>query len=42
MPSTPEKVYNLMFASAFLSEWMSDNQKLLGEQGFDPYNIRLC
>lgn len=38
MPSTPEKVYNLMFASTFLREWMSDNQKLLGKYGFDAHN----
>lgn len=31
LPSTPEKVYNLMFASSFLKDWMSNNQKLMGK-----------
>ncbi|KAJ9119609.1 hypothetical protein QFC22_003318 [Naganishia vaughanmartiniae] len=32
LPSTPEKVYNLMFASSFLKDWMVNNQKLLDIQ----------
>lgn len=30
-PSTPEKVYNLMFNSGWLKEFMSEDQKLKGE-----------
>lgn len=29
-PSTPESIYNLMFPSQFIREFMSDNQKLTG------------
>lgn len=32
LPSTPEKVYNLMFASSFLKDWMANNQKLIDIQ----------
>jgi hypothetical protein len=28
MPGTPERIYNLMFASGFLKDFMRDNQKL--------------
>ena len=47
-PSTPEKVYNLMFNSGWLKEFMSDDQKLKGksrchEQANDRYRtIRLA
>ena len=30
-PSTPEKIYNLMFTSGFMKEFWADNQKLTGE-----------
>jgi hypothetical protein len=40
-PSTPEKVYNLMFNSGFLKEFMSDNQKLKGEYKLSPFCIVL-
>jgi hypothetical protein len=30
LPGTPEKIYNLMFASGFIKEFMRDNQKLTG------------
>lgn len=30
-PSTPEKIYNLMFTSGFSKDFMSGNQKLMGE-----------
>lgn len=30
IPGTPEKINNLLFASGFIKEFMSDNQKLLG------------
>lgn len=29
-PGTPEKIYNLMFTSGFIKDFMRDNQKLLG------------
>lgn len=29
-PGTPEKIYNLMFASGFIKDFMRDEQKLLG------------
>jgi hypothetical protein len=29
-PGTPEKIYNLMFASGFIKDFMRDDQKLLG------------
>ena len=29
-PSTPESIYNLMFPSQFIREFMSENQKLTG------------
>jgi hypothetical protein len=31
MPGTPERIYNLMFASGFLKDFMRDNQKLEGK-----------
>lgn len=31
VPGTPEKIYNLMFASGFMKDFMHENQKLLGE-----------
>jgi hypothetical protein len=30
-PSTPEKIYNLMFTSGFVKTFMSEDQKLMGE-----------
>lgn len=30
-PSTPEKIYNLMFTSGFMKDFWQDNQKLTGE-----------
>jgi len=30
-PSTPEKVYNLMFTSEWLKTWMTESQRLKGE-----------
>jgi hypothetical protein len=30
LPGTPEKIYNLMFASGFVKDFMRDNQKLMG------------
>jgi hypothetical protein len=30
MPGTPERIYNLMFASGFLKDFMRENQKLEG------------
>ena len=29
-PGTPEKIYNLMFSSGFMKDFMRENQKLLG------------
>ena len=34
MPGTPERIYNLMFASGFLKDFMRDNQKLEGKSCF--------
>jgi hypothetical protein len=31
VPGTPEKVYNLMFASGFIKDFMANDQKLFGE-----------
>lgn len=33
VPGTPEKIYNLLFASGFAKEFMSDNQKLMCGSG---------
>ena len=30
VPGTPEKIYNLMFTSGFMKDFMRENQKLLG------------
>jgi hypothetical protein len=30
-PSTPEKIYNLMFESGFAKTFMSEDQKLMGK-----------
>lgn len=30
VPGTPEKIYNLMFASGFIKDFMKGEQKLLG------------
>jgi hypothetical protein len=34
LPGTPERIYNLMFASGFLKDFMRDNQKLEGVSSF--------
>jgi len=34
IPGTPERIYNLMFASGFLKDFMRENQKL---EGTSPY-----
>ncbi len=31
LPGTPEQIYNLMFVSGFLEDFLSENQKLEGE-----------
>jgi hypothetical protein len=31
IPGTPERIYNLMFASGFLKDFMRENQKLEGK-----------
>lgn len=31
LPGTPEKIYNLMFTSGFIKDFMRDKQRLLGE-----------
>jgi hypothetical protein len=31
VPGTPDKIYNLMFASGFIKDFMKGDQKLLGE-----------
>ena len=31
-PGTPEKIYNLMFTSGFIKEFMRDGQKLIGKE----------
>jgi len=31
LPGTPERIYNLMFASGFLKDFMRENQKLEGK-----------
>jgi hypothetical protein len=36
LPGTPERIYNLMFASGFLKEFMRDNQKLEGKFRVSP------
>ena len=42
MPGTPERIYNLMFASGFLKDFMRENQKLEGKFfffSFLPFHI---
>jgi len=34
LPGTPERIYNLMFASGFLKDFMRENQKLEGASSF--------
>ena len=34
LPGTPERIYNLMFASGFLKYFMRENQKLEGASSF--------
>jgi len=36
IPGTPEKINNMMFASGFIKEFLSENQKLLGEASLYP------
>jgi hypothetical protein len=36
VPGTPERIYNLMFASGFLKDFMREDQKLEGESRFFP------
>jgi hypothetical protein len=31
VPGTPEKIYNLLFASGFIKDFMTNEQKLMGE-----------
>jgi hypothetical protein len=35
-PGTPERIYNLMFASGFLKDFMRENQKLEGKSRYFP------
>jgi hypothetical protein len=47
IPGTPERIYNLMFASGFLKDFMRENQKLEGKFLFPPLvqkvaNGRVC
>ena len=35
-PGTPEKIYNLMFTSGFMKDFMRENQKLLGASACVP------
>lgn len=37
MPGTPEKIYNLMFASGFVKDFMSVDQKLMGKSPPWPF-----
>jgi len=37
MPGTPERIYNLMFASGFLKDFMRENQKLEGKFCFSLF-----
>jgi hypothetical protein len=32
IPGTPEKIYNLMFASGFIKDFMREDQKLMGKR----------
>lgn len=34
VPGTPEQIYNLMFASGFIKDFMRDNQKLMGKSSY--------
>ena len=34
IPGTPEKIYNLMFTSGFIKDFMRNEQKLMGEDSF--------
>ena len=36
IPGTPDRIHNLMFASGFMKDFMSGNQKLLGKETFFP------
>ena len=40
IPGTPERIYNLMFASGFLKDFMRDNQKLEGESPYFPSPLK--
>jgi len=37
LPGTPDRIYNLMFASGFIKDFMKDNQKLLGMLFYAAY-----
>ena len=40
VPGTPERIYNLMFASGFLKDFMHEDQKLEGKsQFFFPFHL---
>lgn len=41
LPGTPEKIYNLMFTSGFIKDFMRDDQKLIGASLF-YYVFPLC
>lgn len=39
LPGTPDKIYNLMFASGFIKDFMRVDQKLMGECHFTLLNV---
>jgi hypothetical protein len=39
VPGTPERIYNLMFASGFLKDFMREDQKLEGKSQFCPFHL---
>ena len=39
-PGTPEKIYNLMFTSGFMKDFMRENQKLIGEHSLSVLLLR--
>ena len=42
IPGTPERIYNLMFASGFLKDFMRENQKLEGKLPYFPSHFQTC
>jgi hypothetical protein len=42
MSGTPDQIYNLMFASRFLKDFMRDNQKLEGKSRVFFPGIKSC